>query len=70
MTSRPRAVKKAPFQPVTERRDFTFRPDDATWKRLVRYCRAIEDEEGKLPSKNALLLEALNEWLDRNERKR
>jgi hypothetical protein len=63
-------VKRQPkYQPAIDRRDFTFRPDDSTWTRLKRYCRRVEDQEGKLPSKNAILLEALKEWLDRVERK-
>ena len=57
-------VARETNQPAVERLDFTFRPDDHTWARLKRYCRAVEDEEGRLPSKNAILLEALNAWLD------
>lgn len=66
MTSRPPAVKTEHHK---AKRDFTLRPDEKTWKRFTKYCRTVEDETGYLPSKNSIILEALNEWLDRQTKK-
>lgn len=54
-------------EPATERRDFTFRPDGDTWRRIIAYAQRVELETGYRPSLNAVVLEAVQAWLDVQE---